>query len=375
MKRLVTAIALASAFIGGLAAPAQAQAIPARNPVIFVHGYGGGAGDVAAVKPGLIAAGYADSDIHSLDFPNTLTNEDTGRRLSTVVDSVLSSTGATKVDIIGFSMGSLSSRYYIKSLGGAAKVAHFVSIAGPNHGTSQAAFCWVVTTDPGCPQMAPGSSFLTALNSGDETPGPTLHATWVSHCDDVISPPESTPLDGAVNTWTTACLTHNQTPGAPEVTSGIAQFFQGTTPPPPPPAGNLALNKPATGSTPCASTEGPAKAVNGTVSGGNSDKFCTLATSKWLQVDLGASKSITGVTVKHAQAGGEPATYNTKAFTIKTSANGSTWTTAATVTNNTAGTTTHPVTATARHVRLEITTPTQSGDKAARIYELEVTGS
>jgi hypothetical protein len=36
--------------------------------------------------------------------------------------------------------------------------------------------------------------------------------------------------------------------------------------------GNLALNKPATGSGACAPTEGPAKAVNGTVSGGNADK-------------------------------------------------------------------------------------------------------
>src|SRR5207249_11855691 len=36
---------------------------------------------------------------------------------------------------------------------------------------------------------------------------------------------------------------------------------------------NVALNRPAAGSTPCNSNEGPAKAVNGSVSGGNSDKW------------------------------------------------------------------------------------------------------
>ncbi|ONI86614.1 hypothetical protein ALI22I_23515 [Saccharothrix sp. ALI-22-I] len=76
---------------------------------------------------------------------------------------------------------------------------------------------------------------------------------------------------------------------------------------------NLALNKPATGSAACVGTEGPEKAVNGSVSGGNSDKWYSPAGSKYLQVDLGAAGSITGFTVKHAGAGGESTTYNTRA--------------------------------------------------------------
>lgn len=138
-------------------------------------------------------------------------------------------------------------------------------------------------------------------------------------------------------------------------------------------ATNLALNKTATGSTACNSNEGPAKAVNGSVSGGNSDKFCSTVSSKWLQVDLGASQSITSFVVKHAGAGGESTSFNTKNFNIQTSSNGSSWTTAVTVSNNTANVTTHNITATsARYVKLNITTPTQTSDTAARIYELEV---
>jgi hypothetical protein len=132
------------------------------------------------------------------------------------------------------------------------------------------------------------------------------------------------------------------------------------------------LNKPATGSTPCASSEGPAKAVNGSVSGGNSDKFCSLVATKYLQVDLGTSQALGSVEISHASAGGESASYNTRAFNLQTSTNGSTWTTRATVTNNTAAVTTHSLAGvTARYIRLNITTPTQGTDPAARIYELK----
>lgn len=139
---------------------------------------------------------------------------------------------------------------------------------------------------------------------------------------------------------------------------------------------NLALNRPATGSAACAGTEGPEKAVNGSVSGGNSDKWCSTASTKYLQVDLGVPASITGFTVKHAGAGGEPTVYNTKAFSVQLSSDGTTWTTAVAATNNNASTTTHPITATnARYAKLLVTTPTQSTDQAARIYEFEVYGT
>jgi chitinase len=136
---------------------------------------------------------------------------------------------------------------------------------------------------------------------------------------------------------------------------------------------NLALNRTATGSAACSPSEGPAKAVNGSVSGGSTDKFCTVAKSEWLQVDLGASYPIGSFEVSHASAGGEPSSYNTRAFTIDVSANGKSWKTAVRVTANTAGVSTHPVSGVSgRYVRLRITTPTQGTDPAARIYELKV---
>ncbi|WP_433061249.1 family 43 glycosylhydrolase [Dactylosporangium sp. CS-033363] len=139
------------------------------------------------------------------------------------------------------------------------------------------------------------------------------------------------------------------------------------------PGTNLAQGRPATGSTPCAASEGPEKAVNGSVAGGNADKFCSSVAGPWLQVDLGATKSISRFEVAHAQAGGEAAAYNTKAFTIAVSNDGTTWTQAVSVTNNTAANTTHPVSGVSgRYVRLTAGTPEQGTGGAARIYELRV---
>ena len=145
-----------------------------------------------------------------------------------------------------------------------------------------------------------------------------------------------------------------------------------------PPVGagtNLAVGRPATGSTPCASSEGPEKAVNGSVAGGNADKFCSVAAGAWLQADLGASRGITRFEVAHAAAGGESASYNTRAFRISVSNDGTTWTQVVAVTANTAAETTHPVSGvTARYVRLTVGTPTQTTDAATRVYEFRAFG-
>ncbi|MFC7758505.1 discoidin domain-containing protein [Catellatospora bangladeshensis] len=135
---------------------------------------------------------------------------------------------------------------------------------------------------------------------------------------------------------------------------------------------NAAVGKAATADSSCNANESPAKAVNGSWTGGTTDKWCSLGASKWWQVDLGTSLPISSVTVRHAGAGGENTAWNTRDFTLQVSANGTSWTTVATITGNTASTTTHPISASARYVRLNISAPTSTTDAAARIYEVEV---
>ncbi|MFF5227807.1 GH92 family glycosyl hydrolase [Dactylosporangium sp. NPDC000521] len=137
------------------------------------------------------------------------------------------------------------------------------------------------------------------------------------------------------------------------------------------PAGNLALGRPATADSSCGTTEGPEKAVNGSVSGGNSDKWCSLGATKFLQVDLGSTVHIGSLVVRHAGAGGEDAAWNTRDYDLLTSTDGSTWTTAAQVRGNTANVTTTTTNVNARYIRLNVITPTQNTNTAARIYEFE----
>jgi predicted alpha-1,2-mannosidase len=139
---------------------------------------------------------------------------------------------------------------------------------------------------------------------------------------------------------------------------------------------DLAIGRSATGSDACATTETPDKAVNGSYTGGNSDKWCSkVAGTKTLTVDLGASHALTSLTVRHAGAGGESSSWDTKDFDLAVSSDGSTWTTVAQVRGNTADSTSNTVSTSARYVQLSVITPTQNTDPAARIYELEVYGS
>lgn len=130
---------------------------------------------------------------------------------------------------------------------------------------------------------------------------------------------------------------------------------------------NLALNRPAKSKQPsCTTEETPAKAVNGSVSGGNSDKWCSGSPgAKTLEVDLGANHQLSRFVIQHAGAGGESTGLNTRNFTLETSTGGGVWSPAATVTNNTASTTTSTVNVNARWIRLTAT------ETVARIYEFE----
>jgi hypothetical protein len=149
--------------------------------------------------------GYSAGELFPYQYDWSQSNKTSAAGLATFVRQVLARTGASQVDIVNHSMGGLVSLWYLKQLGGAAKVDHLASIAGANHGTNIAATCLIFTT---CQQMYPGSSFIKTITSGDETPGSTRYATWYSSCDGVIIPYTSTILSGATNNLIT-CQTHN----------------------------------------------------------------------------------------------------------------------------------------------------------------------
>ena len=90
---------------------------------------------------------------------------------------------------------------------------------------------------------------------------------------------------------------------------------------------NLAFGRPATGSIPCSPAEGPEKAVNGSVAGGEQDRWCSYDWPLYLQVDLGTTRPVARFVVKHASAGGESDESDTREFNIQVSTDGKVFTT------------------------------------------------
>ncbi|HEX6681733.1 MAG TPA: LamG-like jellyroll fold domain-containing protein [Candidatus Limnocylindrales bacterium] len=126
-------------------------------------------------------------------------------------------------------------------------------------------------------------------------------------------------------------------------------------------------------SSPCSADETAAKAFDRNWSG-LASKFCSLSAGAWLQATYTKPQEVSSITIRHAQAGGEYPTWNTRDFDILTSPDGAAWTTHFQVRGNTAGVTTHtlPSAVQARHIKIIVITPTQDTDAAARIYEVEV---
>ena len=185
--------------------PRSAVLVAARNPVLFVHGWNSSGAAWFTMINRFKADGYTDQELFNMSYYSAQSNAITAQELSRKVDSILTVTGAAKVDIVTHSMGALSTRYYIKNLSGGTKVDDFVSLGGPNHGTNTAFFC----AQTACVEMRPNSSFLNALNKKDETPGKVIsYGTWWSSCDEVINPQRSTILSGAVNNQT-VCMRHS----------------------------------------------------------------------------------------------------------------------------------------------------------------------
>ena len=69
--------------------------------------------------------------------------------------------------------------------------------------------------------------------------------------------------------------------------------------------------------------------MNGSVAGGQADKWCAQGWPLFLQVDLGAVRPVTRFVVKHASAGGENEQSDTRDFNIQLSTDGKIFTMAA----------------------------------------------
>jgi triacylglycerol lipase len=214
--RALAVLTLAPLLLGG----SDRARPPSRDPVLFVHGWRGDRAQWVPMLRRFREDGWADARLYSWTYNSGQSNAVTAEQLSRRIDQILVATRASRVDVVAHSMGALPTRYYLKKLRGDDKVDAWVSLAGPNHGTSAAEICFSAA----CREMRIGSAFLAELNAEDETPGDPRYATWWSPCDEIIDPDASVALDGAAN-HRTHCIYHLDFFTDPHVYRGVRDFI------------------------------------------------------------------------------------------------------------------------------------------------------
>jgi len=204
-KGLVVFACASAICVAGVACPGPGST--AAEPILFIHGYNRNASDWNQMILRFEVDGWPKSRLSAYSYDTGQSNKISAEEVRSHVESLLKATGAGKVDIIAHSMGSLNTRWYIKFLGGESKVDDWVSLGGPNHGSTFGDFL-CPSSNASCVEMRSGSTFLTALNAEDETPGGVNYGTWWSPRDGVVFPASSTPLSGATNTETPPDINH-----------------------------------------------------------------------------------------------------------------------------------------------------------------------
>ncbi|MFD9391600.1 esterase/lipase family protein [Streptomyces sp. NPDC060000] len=185
------------------------------RPVVLVHGtFGNSIDNWLALAPYLTVRGYC---VFSVDYGQLqgvpLFNglgpiDKSAAQLSAFVDKVLAATGAAEADLVGHSQGGMMPRYYLKFLGGAAKVNALVGIAPDNHGTTLGGLTNLLPYFPGAedllsaatPGLADqiiGSAFLTKLNAGGDTVAGVRYTVIATQYDEVATPWRTQYLSGS----------------------------------------------------------------------------------------------------------------------------------------------------------------------------------
>ncbi|HEY4894865.1 MAG TPA: alpha/beta fold hydrolase [Solirubrobacteraceae bacterium] len=207
-------------------------------PVVLVHAtFADEGSNWVTLAPLLANAGYC---VYGFNYGETILSglfgnidglgdiSHSGEELRSFVNKVLSQTGAAKVDLVGHSQGGLMPNYYLKYLGGAAKVHTFIGMSPSNHGTTLSGVVGLIQNfpfasltigvflevfgAPSLPQQEVGSAFeKKTFEGGDTVAGPRYVVIQTTH-DEVVTPYANAFLSGPAVTNITI---QSQCPGDP----------------------------------------------------------------------------------------------------------------------------------------------------------------
>lgn len=159
-----------------------------RNPVLLIHGIFDTKAIFKTMTAYLTKKGW---DIHSL---NLIPND--GRfGLEVLAQQIAAYVNQTfppeqPIDLIGFSMGGIVSRYYVQRLGGIARVQRLITISSPHHGTLTGYLYPTLAAT----QMRSNSPFLQDLNRDVEILDSINFTSIWTPLDGMIVPAQSSQM-------------------------------------------------------------------------------------------------------------------------------------------------------------------------------------
>lgn len=160
-----------------------------RNPVLLIHGIYDTTAKFDTMSAHLTQLGW---EVHTF---NLIPNNGSERldKLATQVSNYIDNNFAPSqpIDLLGFSMGGVITRYYLQRLGGVNRVQRYITISAPNNGTLMA----YTLPLAGINQMCPNSSFLEDLNQDCATILDKINCTIIwTPFDLMIIPPQSSKM-------------------------------------------------------------------------------------------------------------------------------------------------------------------------------------
>lgn len=163
----------------------------AASPVLLIHGIVCNRAVWRPLLERLAARGFAP--IRAVNLEPLFADIDThAARVVRELRELQRSSNGLPVAIVAHSMGGLVARAALRA-GGPGLVSRIVTIASPHHGTALARLFRSAPAQ----QMRPGSSWLQALNAGQEGALPVPLTSIYSVHDNLIAPPRSAVLAGA----------------------------------------------------------------------------------------------------------------------------------------------------------------------------------
>lgn len=159
-----------------------------RNPVFLVHGLMDTSHKMRKIAAHLRGLGWQVADIDLTANNGDTPLEVLAQQLAVKIDRTFAP--HQPIDLLGFSMGGLVSRYYVQRLGGIDRIQRLVTISTPHRGTIAANF----SMRRGCIQMRPDRDFIRDLNRDVDLLKQLNFTSLWTPFDAIILPPSSSRL-------------------------------------------------------------------------------------------------------------------------------------------------------------------------------------